>query len=100
MHKAQICLLPEGTYPFVRGGVSAWLHQLIEGLPELRFSLVFIGGRRADYGKAHYRLPDNVVHLEAHYLEDSLRGVSGQRARMSPRRAEEVRGFHLALRAM
>ncbi|HKP55554.1 MAG TPA: GT4 family glycosyltransferase PelF [Polyangiales bacterium] len=99
-HEAQICLLLEGTYPYVRGGVSSWLHQLIEGLPELSFSLVFIGGRRADYGKAHYRLPHNVVHLEAHYLEDSLRESSGRRAHMSPRRAQDAREFHVALQAM
>ncbi|MGH7729228.1 MAG: DUF3492 domain-containing protein, partial [Vulcanimicrobiaceae bacterium] len=27
----KICLLTEGTYPFVRGGVSTWCHELIEG---------------------------------------------------------------------
>jgi glycosyltransferase involved in cell wall biosynthesis len=98
--KAQICLLLERTYPFVRGGVSTWLHRLIEGLPDLRFALVFIGGRRADYGKAHYRLPDNVVHLETHYLEDSLQEVSARRTRMSPRRVQDARSFHAALQSM
>ena len=48
MSHADVCLLLEGTYPFVRGGVSAWVHQIISGLPELSFSLVFVGSRRDD----------------------------------------------------
>ncbi|HKP63076.1 MAG TPA: GT4 family glycosyltransferase PelF [Polyangiales bacterium] len=71
--EADVCLLLEGTYPFVRGGVSSWVHQLLTGMPELTFSLVFIGGRRRDYGERRYQLPQNVVHLETHYLEDGLR---------------------------
>lgn len=69
---ADICLLLEGTYPYVRGGVSSWVHQLIRELPELRFSLVFIGSRREDYEGQRYELPPNVVHLEDHYLAGAL----------------------------
>ena len=35
--EADVGLLLEGSYPFVRGGVSTWVHELIKGLPELRF---------------------------------------------------------------
>ncbi len=69
--QADITLLLEGTYPYVRGGVSSWVHQLIRGLPDFRFSLVFIGSRPEDYGKQVYVFPDNVVHFEAHYLNDA-----------------------------
>jgi polysaccharide biosynthesis protein PelF len=65
---ADVALLLEGTYPFVRGGVSAWVHKLIESLPEVTFSLVFIGGRRSEHGAAAYPFPPNVVHFERHYL--------------------------------
>jgi len=67
--RADVALLLEGTYPYVRGGVSAWVHQLIRGLPELTFSLVFIGGSRERRGDRAYELPANVVHLEEHFLE-------------------------------
>lgn len=69
---ADICLLLEGTYPFVRGGVSSWVHQLIRELPDLRFSLVFIGSQREDYEGQRYELPANVVHMEDHYLAGAL----------------------------
>jgi glycosyltransferase involved in cell wall biosynthesis len=97
---ADICLLLEGTYPYVRGGVSAWLHQLIVGLPELRFALVFIGGRRSDYGQPRYGLPANVVHLEAHYLEDAFRPRGSKPVRMPPGLAAQVRDFHAQLRTL
>ncbi|HKX53455.1 MAG TPA: GT4 family glycosyltransferase PelF [Nitrosospira sp.] len=65
---ADITLLLEGTYPFIRGGVSGWVHQIIEELPQYTFSLVFLGSRKSDYGELKYVLPGNVVHLECHYL--------------------------------
>ena len=65
---ADVTLLLEGSYPFVRGGVSAWVHQLIEGLPELRFSLVYLGAQAQDADQVRYLLPDNVLNLDCHYL--------------------------------
>ncbi|MBU3823503.1 MAG: GT4 family glycosyltransferase PelF [Candidatus Oceanisphaera merdipullorum] len=67
-NKVDICLLLEGTYPYVRGGVSSWLHQMISGLPEYSFHLIFLGGTPEFYGTPAYALPDNVVGFEAHYL--------------------------------
>lgn len=69
--KADIALLLEGTYPFIRGGVSSWVHQIITGLPEYTFALIFLGGDRKHYGGQQYTLPDNVTHLECHYLMDT-----------------------------
>lgn len=92
-----VCLLLEGTYPYVRGGVSSWVHQIIEGLPDLTFSLVFVGGSRKDYGEPRYPLPRNVRHLEAHYLEDALRDLSPRPAQLPSGRADDVRAFHAAL---
>lgn len=66
--RADVALVLEGTYPYVRGGVSAWVHQLIQGLPGLTFSIVFIGGSRERRGERAYELPANVVHLEEHFL--------------------------------
>ncbi len=57
----RVCLLTEGTYPFVRGGVSTWCHELIAGLPEIEFVVyALIGGPGV---VAEYDLPPNVVRL-------------------------------------
>ncbi len=63
-----ICLLLEGTYPYVRGGVSSWVHQIISGLPEYTFHLIFLGGHPDFYGEPAYDFPENVVGFEVHYL--------------------------------
>ncbi|HWT36632.1 MAG TPA: GT4 family glycosyltransferase PelF [Paraburkholderia sp.] len=68
---ADVCLLLEGTFPFVRGGVSSWVNEMLRSYPELRFAIAFIGSREEDYKGAAYALPDNVVHFEAHYLYEA-----------------------------
>lgn len=65
---ANICLILEGTFPYVRGGVSSWVKQLIEGMPDLTFSIIFLGGKADEYEKPAYEIPVNVVHIETHFL--------------------------------
>jgi glycosyltransferase involved in cell wall biosynthesis len=97
---ADVCLLLEGTFPYVRGGVSSWVNEMIRAYPDTRFGIVFIGSRQEDYAGAAYALPDNVVHFEAHYLYESAnadarasREVAGDAAAFA-RSAQ----FHDALR--
>src|SRR5450830_1586019 len=65
---ADVTLLLEGSYPFVRGGVSAWVHALIEGLPDFSFSLVHLGAEKTGDEQIRYKLPPNVRDLQCHYL--------------------------------
>jgi glycosyltransferase involved in cell wall biosynthesis len=37
-----VCMIVEGAYPYVSGGVSAWVHGLIRRQPDLRFCVVAI----------------------------------------------------------
>jgi glycosyltransferase involved in cell wall biosynthesis len=67
---ADIALLLEGTFPYVSGGVSSWVNQMIRSFPDKTFAIAFIGSRRQDYGEPHYELPDNVVHFEEHYIHE------------------------------
>ena len=63
-----VLLLLEGTFPFVAGGVSSWVNQIIRGFPEIRFGAIFLGSRPQDYGDLRYPLPENLVHLQTAYL--------------------------------
>ena len=63
-----VCLLLEGTYPYVRGGVSTWVKQLIEGMPDLTFSIIFLGASPDEYDGPAYDIPDNIAHIELHFL--------------------------------
>ncbi len=92
--KADICLLLEGTFPYVSGGVSSWVNQIIRGFPEYTFACCFIGSRPEDYGEMKYELPDNVVHLEVHYLHNFKRGAEKKPLKGNPKAFRKVRQFH------
>ena len=70
--EVDVLLLLEGTFPFVSGGVSSWVHQIIGGFPELRFGAIFLGSRPQDYGRMRYPLPANLVHLDVSYLFEDV----------------------------
>jgi len=74
-----IMIFGEGTYPYVRGGVSSWIHQLLVGLPELTFGIIFLGSRPEEYGDILYELPKNLLHLEVHYMFDDEKHVPSKR---------------------
>ncbi|PKG64959.1 MULTISPECIES: GT4 family glycosyltransferase PelF [Pseudoalteromonas] len=88
---ADILLLLEGTYPYVRGGVSSWVHQIIEGLPHYNFELVFIGGAPEHYGEIQYTLPENVTKLHVHYLVEN--DTSEIKAKHGVKYKKELFGF-------
>ena len=69
---SDVCLLLEGTYPYVSGGVSSWVDQIVRGMPDLTFSLFYLGNQRAIRGTPHYKLPENVTSLSEVYLYDKL----------------------------
>jgi len=90
---ADVCLLLEGTYPYVRGGVSTWVKQLIEGMQDLTFSIIFLGASPDDYDAPAYEIPDNVVHIEIHYLMDSDSDEPQQKKKLFARKADKAALF-------
>jgi len=64
-----ICLLCEGSYPYVVGGVSSWTHTLIQSMPEHKFTIVTLYPNKKDKGVFKYELPSNVVGVEEHFLD-------------------------------
>lgn len=69
---ADVCLVLEGTYPYVQGGVSSWVHQIVTELPEVKFALFFLGSTREQAVKKRYTPPANVVSLTEVFLFEPL----------------------------
>ena len=67
----RICLVLEGSYPYVHGGVSSWAHGYIQGMPEHEFVLWLIGPNASSRGKFVYSLPANVVEVHEVFLDDA-----------------------------
>jgi glycosyltransferase involved in cell wall biosynthesis len=58
--KADICLLLEGTYPYVRGGVSSWTHDIIKQQSNLTFHVVCLLPSN-EKKQMVFELPPNVI---------------------------------------
>ena len=59
---ADVCLVLEGTYPYVTGGVSNWAHDLIRAQSHLSFHLVALVPPGPE-GPLRFELPANVIGL-------------------------------------
>ena len=40
----KICIVAEGCYPYVVGGVSGWINSMIKSFPDVEFILLAIVG--------------------------------------------------------
>ena len=98
MRELRICLVLEGCYPYVHGGVSTWMHQYITVMKEHEFVLWVIGAHACDRGKFVYELPDNVVEVHEVFLDDALKlkehgNQNGQLHRINHFSEEETRSL-------
>ncbi|MHA1754844.1 MAG: DUF3492 domain-containing protein, partial [Candidatus Odinarchaeia archaeon] len=54
----KICIISEGTYPIAIGGVSKWIHTLLNNLPDFEFEIISLVPDNEI--KVNYKLPKNV----------------------------------------
>ena len=66
----KICIVAEGCYPYVVGGVSGWIHSMIKAFPEYEFVVLGLVTNREQSGKFQYELPENVSAVYEAYLDD------------------------------
>ncbi len=65
-----VCLILEGTYPYVAGGVSTWVNQLITSMKDIRFGIVYIAPHSDPTKQFKYQVPNHVIYLKEVYLHD------------------------------
>ena len=86
----RVCVLLEGSYPYITGGVSAWIHDLITNLPDIDFILYTISPKKDM--ELRYTLPENVRgHIDVVLSEprESTKEPTNKRQLM-----ETARAFH------
>ncbi len=66
----KVCIVVEGCYPYVVGGVSSWVHSLIKQFPQVDFSILTIVADRSLRGKFVYEMPENVSEIHEIYVQD------------------------------
>lgn len=65
----RICMIVEGSYPYITGGVSSWMQMFLKNMPEHEFIIYAIGAEVKNKGKFVYSLPDNVVEVKEIFLD-------------------------------
>jgi len=68
LQEADICLFVEGSYPYVAGGVSSWVHELLNYFKDMTFSIVHMVASRAEIREFKYNLPSNIIYYKDIYL--------------------------------
>ncbi len=66
----KVCMIAEGCYPYVVGGVSSWIHSIIKLFPNIEFNLITIVADRSIRGKFAFDLPFNLTEIHEVYLQD------------------------------
>lgn len=66
----RICIICEGSYPYVTGGVSSWVNMVIQSMPEHEFIIYAIGAKAEQRGQYKYAFPENVVAIKEVFLDE------------------------------
>jgi glycosyltransferase involved in cell wall biosynthesis len=93
--EADVCLIVEGGYPYVLGGVASWMDAFMRASPDLRFHVIAIGVSSQPRIEK-YRIADNVVGITNVILDVCPKGRSPA-ARDGQRIEEGVRLMQAAL---
>jgi len=67
---ANVCMILEGTYPYITGGVSSWVHDLISNLPDITFDIVAILPSKNYLKEYKYKIPSNVKSIKNIFLNE------------------------------
>ncbi|MBF0431471.1 MAG: GT4 family glycosyltransferase PelF, partial [Fibrobacteria bacterium] len=65
-----VCLILEGTYPYVSGGVSSWVHQLVTNLSNTSFAILHLSANQDAAREFKYKPPSNVKIFQEIFLHD------------------------------
>lgn len=88
----RICIIAEGSYPYITGGVSSWIHSIINQMPEHEFVIYAIGAQTKQKGQYKYKLPNNVVEVKEMFLDAYLfeEGEWGHRFKLTTSQQQDM----------
>ena len=66
----KVCLIVEGAYPYVNGGVSSWMQGLMLAMPDVEFVVQSIAASPDANLQFKYQIPPNVSEIQEVYLLD------------------------------
>ena len=89
----RVCLICEGSYPYVPGGVSSWVQMLCSQFQDIEFTVWAIATTREEMPEYAYRIPENVREVKTLYLGDAVFRKSNQKIRLTGEEKEALKGL-------
>lgn len=89
----RVCLICEGSYPYVPGGVSSWVQMLCSQFQDVEFVVWAIATTREEMPEYRCRVPDNVKEIQTLYLGDVVFKKTGHKVRLTRAEKETLKGL-------
>ena len=90
--KKTICIIAEGSYPYITGGVSSWIQDMISGLTDFNFIVLSISADEDNELK--YKFPSNVISLENRIL---TKKVKTKKKKIDKEFFKRIKDFHAGM---
>ncbi len=89
----KICMIAEGCYPYVVGGVSSWIQMMMEGLEEYDFEIFTIAADVSQKEDYKYRFPNNMRAIHENFLmgDNPKSGKKSKNKRLPRQQADALK---------
>ena len=81
----KICMIAEGCYPYVVGGVSGWMQMMMSGLSQYEFEVYAIGVDSAQRGQFQYPFPENLTTVHETFMLELRQSMKKAKPRRFPK---------------
>ena len=87
----KVCLVCEGSYPYVSGGVASWIHMLCTEYEDLDFIIWSIATTNEDMHAYKYEIPSNVKKIETIYIGEPYHEIKAKKVSLPEKDCEILR---------
>ncbi len=89
----KVCIICEGSYPYVSGGVSSWVQTLIENYSDIEFVIWSIATTKEEMSNYKYNIPANVKSIETFYISDYKMNGTYKTVKLKPNDARILKNL-------
>lgn len=89
----RVCLICEGSYPYVPGGVSQWVHMLCSNFSYIEFVIWSIATTHEEMSKYAYTLPENIKDVRTMYIGETTFNRESRKIRLTREEKEVLKGL-------
>ena len=89
----RVCLICEGCYPYIPGGVSSWIQMICTQFSDIEFVIWSIATNREEMSEIVYKVPKNVVDISTLYVGEEQFTKKYKKVKLSPEENQTLKGL-------